>query len=385
MSNFSRWQYFAAAFLAYLSLFGVLVSLETPFGTLRLIDIGLIFWTLSTCFWILPDVLQNWRKLWLPCIAVLYLLCTTFLFAPHLASFVYIARWVVSVYSAWSLHVWLSRRPTHVTRWISLWSITFVGLGIAQYLLLPDPRIFFYIGWDDHLFRAFGTLLDPLFFGLVSSLIAWKGAQRLSQHSKMGAILFVSGLLGVAFSYSRLAILATVLWIALEWLSENRTVLTQFTAQKFLKSLQQSAALLSILFLLVVLSPKDGGGEGQKLLRTRSLTARTEAAQSDITNQNSSQDFFLGSGWYTRSEISDDGVQNNARLADSAWLQIWLSGGVVGVVLFAVAIHPVRRNPVVWWHLIVGLVSVSLFSPWVLVASAMIGSNRDSSFEVDDK
>lgn len=50
----------------------------------------------------------------------------------------------------------------------TLLSLTvFAGLGLTQYILFPDLRSLYYQGWDEHLYRVFGTLFDPNFSGVV--------------------------------------------------------------------------------------------------------------------------------------------------------------------------------------------------------------------------
>ena len=38
-------------------------------------------------------------------------------------------------------------------------------IGYTQYFFFPDLGILFHLGWDEHLYRMFGSLLDPNFFG----------------------------------------------------------------------------------------------------------------------------------------------------------------------------------------------------------------------------
>ncbi len=39
-------------------------------------------------------------------------------------------------------------------------------LGLMQFILYPDLRNLYYLGWDPHYYRVFSTLLDPNFAGI---------------------------------------------------------------------------------------------------------------------------------------------------------------------------------------------------------------------------
>ncbi|MFH1656290.1 MAG: hypothetical protein ABH956_00775, partial [Candidatus Nealsonbacteria bacterium] len=56
--------------------------------------------------------------------------------------------------------------------------------GWFQYLIYPDLRSLIALGWDDHLFRIVGTLIDPTFtaillvFGVILSLIKYQKTKK---------------------------------------------------------------------------------------------------------------------------------------------------------------------------------------------------------------
>jgi hypothetical protein len=350
---------FSAGLIFYTSLFGVLLGFETPLGTLRPLDISLALWCALSVLWILPNLKEKRVALVVAAITLGWFTGMTLLLSSTaLSGLAYLARWSVAFWSAWTLSLWLREQGEKAHVWIDIWAITFTSLGIVQYLFLPDARILFWSGWDDHLFRAFGTLLDPLFFGLMSSLTAWRGFRRLD--ARTGRIVLIAGLMAMVLSFSRLAIAATLGWMLLE----------SFPFTRFKKVLP----VLALTIALVILVPKDGGGEGQKLLRTSTLQARSAAAQEDVSRKASA---LWGSGWYTRAPNPRALAPENAKIADAFWLQVYLSGGVIGVglILLTVLLWS-KESKIAWWNVLGGLASVASFSPWILLASALIPDKK---------
>src|SRR3989338_6680935 len=53
----------------------------------------------------------------------------------------------------------------------------FVGLGLGQYIFLPDTRFLLSYGWDEHYWRLIGTVLDPNYMGVMMGMIVLFGIQ----------------------------------------------------------------------------------------------------------------------------------------------------------------------------------------------------------------
>ena len=354
-----------AAIVLATTFLGVLVTWETPLGSLKPIDVSVLAWTLISLPRIYALVQKHKISSALFLLSFVWMTITTSLFSSNeLIGFAYIGRWFVTLLAAWSLSDWVSKQDTNTHRWIDLGAIAWIGVGIGQYLLFPDARILFWIGWDDHLFRAFGSVLDPLFYGLATSALAWRGFRRWQLGESTGQWLLIIALIGVTFSFSRLAVLATLGWLFLEsfgW-----------------KKLKQAALAGCTLFVLVLLAPKDGGGEGQRLLRTQSLVARGEAVQSDVSQDRSDLSLIIGEGWYTRPANSDATIPSNAQIADTLALQIWLSGGVMAVILFLLTTLVFQtKSKILWWNVLCSVVSLMSLSPWVLIASGLVQNTRE--------
>jgi hypothetical protein len=144
----------------------------------------------------------------------------------------------------------------------------FILFGYLQYFYYPDLRNLYYLGWDEHLYRLFSTFLDPNFTGVFIALI----------------ILFYSGLFFQLFKKSGLVIKALLvsgyLFIVPSlFLTYSRSSLItgifSMLLLLFINGKKKIVVYSVIIFLvLLVLLPRNLGGEGVNLLRTSTITAR---------------------------------------------------------------------------------------------------------------
>jgi len=298
----------------------------------------------------------------------------------------YLARLVLYLFFGGALWAWSRAKDfprRRITLSVAVWLFLQALIGLGQFLLFPDSRALYFLGWDDHLSRAFGTLLDPGFFGL---FMAWGailsfvfastslGKQRLLWIAALA--LFMSTL---ALSYSRASYVAFLAGVgALSWRWKQRSVLL----------------LIPLLVLCLVLLPKDGGGEGQNLLRTRSIEAREEVLEYHAADLNAEQLLF-GRGWYYESALAlheqallerDPSKQaavssrQNAQAVDNVYLHVFFSTGAIGFVLYtcwqALLLWKVRSSPellALWAAVLVhSLFSTALLYSWSMLLVAIL-------------
>jgi len=283
-------------------------------------------------------------------------------------------------------------KPLHFKNALLFWLVFQIILGIAQYLMFPDARWLYYLGWDDHLNRAFGTLLDPGYFGLLMSLgalIIWSDIadqkfSSLNWQAKSRAMVVLAGfILLLALSFSRASYLAYLAGVAvLAWKFRQRTLLLG----------------IPLLLLALVLVPKDGGGEGQKLLRTASIEQRTETTAKHWWQYRRRQQWLIGQGWYYQLSTNNTS-QNNLKLpqhastVDTAYLHLLFSSGVIGLTLWLILIiiwwQIFRDNPVVLAGLTAvlthSLFSPAMFYPWVWLAMGVLILSQINISKKEDK
>lgn len=384
-----------------LALLGQFSRIGSPVGRVSLHEIVMLPVVLITLWQSRQSLWQDFkssRALQLALLFVLWTACTTLwnayslqLPALQAEGLAYLARLGLYLLFAYVIQLWRKDRQIEEN---FLWNVLFLWLllqaciGLGQFLLLPDTRIFSYLGWDDHLSRAFGTLFDPGFFGLLMALGALLSFSRAAQSSSQRRLIMTISLAlflsTLALSYSRASYVAFLsATVALSVLWKQRKV--------FL--------LIPLLVLCLVLLPKDGGGEGQNLLRTRSIEAREEVLEYHSQNL-TLQVLLVGRGWYYESALSlhesalaqrntekrnSSTFRNNAQAVDNVYAHVLLSTGIIGSTLFAAWLGVIfwqqRRSPeflTIWTAVLVhSLFSTALLYSWVMLVLVMVRVNDE--------
>jgi O-antigen ligase len=221
--------------------------------------------------------------------------------------------------------------------WIRVWIAVLMGAGLLmamsgfiQLYLLPDLSVLAKYGWDPHIDRLVTAMLDPNYAGCYFSVIIGVAVSlylHLKQHYlARGALLILSAIMLVAllltFSRSGYLMLAGVLGVI-----------------ALVKSRWLIAVGLVVAILAVVLVPR---------VQTRLIGAFEVDASAQpriVSWQNSwhiaSDNWLLGVGFNTYRYAQDrygivslDNSGNAGAGADSSWLFIWATTGVVGLLLF---------------------------------------------------
>ena len=276
-------------------------------------------------------LLRYWKKI-LPYLlpAVAWLSVATLLRIPllHQSWFqlLYIFRFVVYL----SFLGWLWQtfpQLTIVTRsmyWLS--GALFAMIALAIYLIFPDMRSLISLGWDEHYFRAVGSLLDPNFTGAVLVLsifpLITAGSKWFAKNLYLlfGLLLITTATLGLTFSRSA--------WLGLAvggGLSLLATLVRRPSSKTKLLPWLIISCLLTV--AVVMIAPKPGG-EGVQIFRQSSIVAR-QTHDSATFNANP-VDLILGSG-LTASENSQ--VSFHGRLPNNVFLQLFAFGGIPAVIL----------------------------------------------------
>lgn len=206
-----------------------------------------------------------------------------------------------------ALYFLLKRSKLNIPRLIFLFSglVTLV-IGLAQYILLPDMRIFQYLGWDDHLNRLTLPHFDPTFTAAMLAL-------TLLSVPTLSSLLSPLILLTILLTYSR------SVWLSL--------IITGVISLKHNKIILVS----SILLLASIFALPRRFGEGTNLLRTYSLASRLESDLAYI--QKYQWDLLIGRGFNTLildSPPSD--LPNHASSPNNSYLFLLTTTGLLGLV-----------------------------------------------------
>lgn len=247
-------------------------------------------------------------------------------------SFLYLVRLIFYISAFLYLDWHFEKAPKETNKMLSPFLI-FCSLTLlvasAQYFLYPDLRNLFYLGWDPHLYRAFGLFFDTTaasaIYGLILLFLV-VNYKRLKLANPIKLVLVAAySTLGL-LTYSRgfyLAIIATF-------------ILYLLSKRKHLYILLLFLAFILSLFLL----PKKFG-EGVNLLRTFSVTSRLQDSKLAISIWQKKP--LLGIGYnrirYEKERLgvikknSEDVTHSGASFA-SSFLIVLVTGGIVGLVVF---------------------------------------------------
>lgn len=273
----------------------------------------------------------------------------------HAISLLYLLRygcyWVIYISFSYLLKQKILTKENILNRLI--WIGVCLGiLGGVQYILYPDLRNLYYLGWDPHLSRIFSTYLDPNYFGLVMVLVML--AVLYSRFSLLlkagfGTFLFII----LAFTYSRSSYLC--------FLSTN------FIHTLLARRIKLYIAILTGFFIVLFLLPR-GQGEGVKLERVFSLEKRVESWK--LAGTFLVKYPLLGIGFNnTRfaKQLMNIDVENldtshSAAGFDNSFLFILATSGTVGFVFFLSFIYTLLSLSGRWGQLsIVGVLIHSMF------------------------
>lgn len=315
------------------------------------------------------------------------LIFSLFSASPSALPFLYLARICIYIAAVVTLrHDLRQERLSSTTFWLGIFS--FFGLliyfGILQYLVLPDTRFLFFLGWDDHYYRMISTLLDPGFTGIIYCLgyvltTVWliknsadylKNPTRLSRFS-LHSVNILSGLtvLGTLLTYSRASYVALLISI----------ILIGITTWKTQKKIFWKNLFFALIFLAAIPLLPRPGGEGVKLERTSTITSRTEYMETALQSIQTPKDIIIGQGIFVQPAPDTSHYSesiNHSKQADN-WLILLLTGtGGVGTIIILTIITQIvyisyKAKNFIWIGVLTvlahGLFNASITYPFVLL------------------
>lgn len=227
-------------------------------------------------------------------------------------------------------------------------------LGLLQYLLLPDMRLFQYLGWDDHLNRLTMPHFDPTFSGAMLSMYLLMIFPKSAPYS-----LF--SILGILLTYARSI-----------WLSLVLTIL--YFSKNFKIFLLLFTILLSAIFVL----PKRFG-EGTNLLRTFSITSRLTSDLSYISHYKF--DLLIGRGMNTLTlDKPVTSLANHVTGPNNSYLYLLLTSGIVGLIGWGMFLKELYEStlykPMVVFFIVASLFNNVMFYPFSLLLMLLSENTR---------
>lgn len=245
----------------------------------------------------------------------------------------YIARAIAYLLFALSLPVVVPRLAKSNYYWI-LAGLFIAVSGLLQYLFLPDTRFLKYLGWDDHYFRLISTQLDPSFTGILLTITFFilQGVKSQQNRLKTSLSALLAG--SILLTYSRASFLSFILGSAL------------IVSINLSKSHKKNISLIVIIGLFVMLIPflPRPDGEGVKLERTASVSARIESNQFALSNM-TGYEWLTGKGLFSyQTPTQTETVwPNTAHFPSNLIVFLLSSTGIVGLGLFSIILFKIGK------------------------------------------
>lgn len=296
----------------------------------------------------------------------------------------YIGRAFLYAFFGLSVTTTLSIKKLTLNKaWISV-GLGMAILGLLQYFLLPDTRFLKFAGWDDHLYRLIGPLLDPNFTGLLLTLTFFLSLDpRLPKFFSKFSLLILPA--SILLTYSRASYLSFIIGMSLLLLFSLNSL-----RKKSLSSLiypPKFFILGIILFIMAIPFLPRPDGEGVKLERTASITARVSTDQALLEQLHPAQ-WILGQSWFRYQEREEELLDSNhknktdttntwpntAHFADNLFVFLLTSGGIIGLglsllILYKTGIYMMEKDIYIFTAFIAILIhsqfNHSLFQPFI--------------------
>ncbi len=245
---------------------------------------------------------------------------------------------------------------------IAVWILVLVGF--AQLLFAPSfaslpafwrlPTDYLVrAGWDPHQGRLVSTWLDPNFFGAFLVVVLPLLLLRPSKKLVLKWTLVVLLLVALAFTQSRSSLIAA----AIGWLMFSPLLLIQLLPVR--ASVPVRIRFIAMTGFLVAWLLVAGLLLGDRLpglwQQDATVSVRKEALQavwSDLAERHS----LLGTGYNTyQYAAAEAGLINSFSLhsragADNSWLTLWVTTGIVGVILFLLPWVALCRRAMRSWN-----------------------------------
>ena len=268
--------------IIFLFAFGEVIRIPFADLSIKLIDIGVV---LLAVYWIIFST-KNFKKIKInkelaipvlifSLIAFLSLLLNARLLTgkEFFISFFYLIRWIAYASVIFIIPTFNSSFKEIIKKSLIFVGFVVVLLGYIQYLLYPNLRNLYYLGWDEHLYRMFSSFLDPnfagaffvLYFLFVLNILIGSLKKQARFFSLFIGLISLFTLIAIFLTYSRSALLMLIVgsFIFL-----------------FLNIRSSFAILIVIIFLLTtVFLPKAYKSEGTNFFRIASSEARIGSAR----------------------------------------------------------------------------------------------------------
>jgi len=219
-------------------------------------------------------------------------------------------------------------------------------IGYVQYFFYPSLRNLYYLGWDEHLYRMFGSFFDPNFFGaflvlyflfVLNQVIPCRAVTNVPKrfakqlrHPVFLILVLLGTLIAIVLTYSRSAYLMLVVGLVTFFLFKKPSK----------KIILYSLIFISVSFISFFSLTKYS--EGTNLFRINSTKARITTSQNALIIFEKNP--LLGVGFnayryaqerYGFTKQNDTIADHGAAGADNSFLFVLATTGIIGFLAYA--------------------------------------------------
>lgn len=291
-------------------------------------------------------------------------------FDQFFASVLYLIRWIVYAGIFFVVSDFDKDFKKRIVNLLLIIGGLTVGLGYVQYIFYTSLKNLFYLGWDEHMYRMFSTILDPnfaaaffvLFFLFLTSLF-------FKKKSILIGLLLILTLGAIFLTFSRSALIMLIVSSILLFILMNRKIWI--------------ALLLVITFLVLAISSRYFNIENINLFRIVSTEARFETAKNAIRIIQDHPIFGVGFNSYRYTQLRY-GLRNDKAKTishadaspDNSFLFVMATTGLVGFTFFVflwfrILKHNIKNNPLLTASIVGVFISSlfinSLFYPFIMM------------------
>ncbi|QQG43819.1 MAG: O-antigen ligase family protein [Candidatus Roizmanbacteria bacterium] len=219
--------------------------------------------------------------------------------------------------------------------------------SVFQYFFYPDLRNLSYLGWDPHLYRVFGTFLEPAVLSTVLGLFfIFISINRLINRKYLEITLLTVCLILIALSFSRGVYIGFAISLGIYlWQKKNKYFSLFFAG----------------FIVLILLLPKPAG-EGVNLLRNSTIISRVNDYSAGIEVWK--KDPIFGVGYnrisYAKSGNNQSSINHAKASFHSSFLILLAGSGIIGLVLFLFVLKGLAQINIFSFYSVIFLSSASL-------------------------
>lgn len=222
-----------------------------------------------------------------------------------------------------------------------------LGGGYLQYFFYPALRNLYYLGWDEHLYRMFGSFFDPNFLGtflVLYFLLIFFLSTSSSQKIVLGFLGFLGilTLIAIRLTYSRSAYI--VLFVGMG------TLIVFFFLHKDWKRILLSIIVLCF-FVLLIVAVTARKSEGTNLFRINSTKARVGSSQNALIIFQKNPIFGVGFNAYRYAQERYGFIKGITAIedhsgagADNSFLFVLATTGIIGFIAFGYMWFSILKN-----------------------------------------